>query len=71
MNCPFCNENEFDIQGLRHHLQCGYCPEFKTEQPSRVCGWWCTTCKVEVPSEHVAFGDTHDPRAGGCGNRVI
>ena len=28
MNCPFCNDNDFDLIGLKHHLLSGYCNIF-------------------------------------------
>lgn len=26
--CPFCAEGSFDLVGLKHHLQMGYCEAF-------------------------------------------
>lgn len=31
--------------------------------------WWCDNCGW-VPGVHVAFSETHDERAGGCGAKV-
>lgn len=42
-------------------------PEEQTQEPEP---WWCPTCLVEVPPEHVKNDETHDPNAGGCGNYV-
>ena len=28
MNCPFCNDNDFDLIGLKHHLSHGYCDAY-------------------------------------------
>ena len=29
VNCPFCNESDFDKIGLKYHLE-NYCEEYKT-----------------------------------------
>ncbi len=28
--CPFCGEDDFDLVGLKHHLQAGYCGQYDT-----------------------------------------
>lgn len=33
--------------------------------------WYCETCSVRVPSEHVTYEETHDLRVGGCGQFVF
>jgi hypothetical protein len=30
--CPFCKEEDFDLVGLKHHFDMGYCDKFKTIQ---------------------------------------
>lgn len=32
--------------------------------------WYCESCGQIVPSRDVTFSETHDPRAGGCGEPV-
>jgi hypothetical protein len=29
VDCPFCNEEDFDLIGLRHHLMVGDCKSFE------------------------------------------
>lgn len=37
IECPFCNENEFDLPGLKMHLEYGWCDKYNAlEMPSRV-----------------------------------
>lgn len=31
--CPFCQETDFDLIGLRHHLQSGYCDVYDSLPP--------------------------------------
>lgn len=33
-------------------------------------GWYCKHCHCDVQDDHVTFGETHDVRAGGCGESV-
>lgn len=33
-------------------------------------GWYCQHCHCDVQDDHVTFGETHDVRAGGCGESV-
>lgn len=28
IQCPFCKETDFDLIGLKHHYESGYCEEF-------------------------------------------
>ena len=27
--CPFCEEEEFDLSGLKYHLKSGHCKDFE------------------------------------------
>lgn len=29
VNCPFCGERDFDLIGLKYHLENGYCDEYE------------------------------------------
>lgn len=31
--CPFCNEKDFDLIGLKHHLLSGHCDNFENTKP--------------------------------------
>lgn len=42
-----------------------FCPQCADEH------WYCDSCGVFVPSEHVTFEETHDVRNGGCGSDVV
>lgn len=33
--------------------------------------WWCETCQAGVHPEAVTYDETHDLRAGGCGQHVL
>ena len=33
--------------------------------------WWCNGCNEYVPSEEVTYEETHDTRAGGCGEDCL
>lgn len=33
--------------------------------------WWCPTCNRRVEPLHVTFDERHDPRFGGCDERVL
>lgn len=33
--------------------------------------WWCPECKVFLEWDEVTFQETHDERAGGCGEEVL
>lgn len=33
--------------------------------------WYCPHCRKYVPAQHVTFKEFHDPRYGGCDNKVI
>lgn len=28
LTCPFCKEGEFDLVGLKHHYESGYCNQY-------------------------------------------
>ncbi len=32
--------------------------------------WYCHYCDGVVEPQHVTYSEHHDPRTGGCGNRV-
>ena len=34
-------------------------------------GWWCPWCDEAVAGEFVTNDQRHDPRAGGCGRKVV
>lgn len=34
-------------------------------------GWWCPTCKANCRPDEVTYEETHDTRAGGCGDDVL
>lgn len=47
-NCPFCDEEDFDLIGLKHHLHSGHCEEFNTTMtPQEATEAWNRriTCK--------------------------
>jgi hypothetical protein len=31
--CPFCNEGDFDLIGLKHHFNAGHCNSFNKTPP--------------------------------------
>ena len=33
VSCPFCHEDDFDLEGLKNHLLNGWCNEFNEIRP--------------------------------------
>jgi hypothetical protein len=55
---------------------CPDCDELATRESARPSKeqetpWWCSTCNKEVPGVEVTYDETHDLRAGGCGQHVF
>lgn len=55
------NDRLEDKFGCVHHSEKGLEQDYV---------WHCSTCERYVPSQHVTFQETHDPRFGGCGKTV-
>jgi len=34
LNCPFCKEGDFDLIGLKYHLEMGWCKEYEETDTS-------------------------------------
>lgn len=48
----------------------GQPPNRHTPEPG-LHHWWCETCQRQVESVEVTYDETHDLRAGGCGQHVF
>ena len=55
---------------LREMLDDGSLHPLRTREEAEAEPWWCPTCQKHLPPTAVTFHETHDPRAGGCGNAV-
>jgi hypothetical protein len=43
ITCPFCNETDFDLIGLKRHFLRDWCDVFNITDPPQI--WFCTPCK--------------------------
>lgn len=43
--CPFCKEGGFDLMGLKHHFNSGYCAKYNDTTP--LCGHCGHDCHCE------------------------
>ena len=48
MNCPFCNQDDFDKVGLKYHLE-NYCEAYRAVPDAHNPCWGCEYRKMGEP----------------------